>query len=96
MPPDRGNWKLTPLPPLNVTTYLLLTETNVFSLSPWVAEISSGGGECGLSLEQPNITMQSFTKNLLRGCIWVKCSLMDVKCTLTSQPGLRALQTSSH
>jgi hypothetical protein len=42
--PHRGNWKLTPLPPLDVLIHLLLSET-IFSPLPFqTAEISSVGG----------------------------------------------------
>ena len=51
--PHRGNWKLTPLPPLDVLIHLLLSETIISPLR--MAEISSVG-VVGSFLEQPNPT----------------------------------------
>ena len=42
--PHGGNWKLTPLPPLDVLIHLLLSETIFSPLPLRTAEISSVGG----------------------------------------------------
>ena len=59
--PQRGNWKLTPLPPLDVLIHLLLPETIFFS--PPTLDGRNFLWECGSFLERPIKSNQIIIKS---------------------------------
>ena len=52
--PHGGNWKLTPLPPLDVLIHFTIIRNNFVSPSPSGQQKFPPWGECGSFLERPN------------------------------------------
>ena len=82
--PHGGNWKLTPLPPLDVLIHLLLSETIFYPLPLRTAEISSVGGVWTFSgtTHYANLYIVLFLPNIIityvNHCISLKKSKISV------------------